>query len=276
MRAHATDLLPAKITRLREILLAASPLLVAYSGGVDSATLLALACETPGVVVKGILADSPSLPREALREAIDEAKMQGWPVEILPTRELEDPRYVANPVNRCFFCKAELFSRMEAEAEAGGYHSLAYGENADDIAYERPGALAAAQFQVLAPLREAGLSKSEIRTLARQRGLRAADAPAQPCLSSRIRHGIPVTTAALSLVEAAERLLAKRGYSIYRVRHVGLVKESALPRALVQVAPEETPRIMLEQEDLRKELQAVGFAEVEFDPQGYHGPSLAQ
>ena len=263
-----------KTEQLREILRSHSPLLVAYSGGVDSATLLALACETPGVEVRGILADSPSLPRASLREALEEADRWGWPVEVLNTQEMENPDYAANPLNRCYYCKAELFFRMEVRARELGVACLAYGENADDVAADRPGSVAAVEFQVLAPLRLAGLGKAEVRELARRLSLRMAEAPAQPCLSSRIRHGVPVTPEALALVEASEAFLRERGYRLLRVRHLGLADSGLGPRALVQVGPAELLRLGAEQAVLAQALCALGFAEVGFDEKGYQGPSL--
>jgi uncharacterized protein len=266
--------LSGKVRCLQEILQAHSPLLVAYSGGVDSATLLAVACATPGVEVCGILADSPSLPRHALARALDEARVQGWPVEVLHTNEMEDARYAANPLNRCYYCKAELFARMEAYAKEKGFRILAYGENADDLAADRPGSRAAAEFCVLAPLRQAGLGKAEVRQLARERHLSMAEAPAEPCLSSRLRHGVPVTPEALALVETAEALLHQKGYRILRVRHLGNEIPGGGPGALVQVSPPETPRLLQERDALAPALRDIGFAEVSFDENGYQGPSL--
>jgi len=145
-----------KEQRLRDILLARTPLLVAYSGGVDSTLLLAVAHDVLGDRVTGLIADSPSLPRASLAEALRVAGSIGASVEVVQTAELEDPRYAENPMNRCYFCKAELFSRMDAAARERGFAAIAYGENADDPAHERPGSRAAAEFSVIAPLKEAG------------------------------------------------------------------------------------------------------------------------
>ena len=183
---------------LRSQLRAVAPLIVAYSGGVDSAFLLAEASDVLGSGVTGVIADSPSLPRKALSDALD----------------------LANPNNRCYFCKAELFRTLEEIARERGIPSLAYGENADDMAQVRPGRQAAAEFRVFAPLRDAGLTKLEIRRLSAGLGLPTADRPAQPCLSSRIPHGTPVTRDALAMVEAAEEWVRSLGFRVFRVRHL--------------------------------------------------------
>jgi uncharacterized protein len=257
-----------KAARVVEILRAAAPVLVAYSGGVDSTVLLALAAELPPGSACGILADSPSLPRSALRAALDEAKRIGIPVRVLVTTELDNPDYASNPPNRCYFCKAELFQKMEATAAESGFASLAYGENADDPPAERPGSRAAMEFRVLAPLRDAGLHKAEIRELARARGLRAAESPASPCLSSRIPYGIPVTREALSRIENGEEILRAAGFRILRVRHL---VDARGPVALVQVAPAELPRLTALEPQIIPALLAAGFAAVEIDPLGYRG-----
>src|SRR5687768_696340 len=191
----------AKLAWLRRELAGAAPLLVAYSGGVDSTYLLAEAHRSLGDQVLGVLADSPSLPRQALADARNVAAQIGARVEIIETEEFANPAYVSNPVNRCYFCKAELFAKLDALAASRGFRAIAYGENADDMRQVRPGRQAAAEFAVLAPLRDAALTKAEIRALSRTLHLPTADAPAQPCLSSRIPHGTPVTLEALRMIE---------------------------------------------------------------------------
>ncbi len=202
-----------KLTQLEVLLRAHAPLLVAYSGGVDSTCLLAVAHRVLGDAVLGVIADSASLPRRALNEALSVAGSIGVRVKIIATKELEDERYTSNPWNRCYFCKAELFGRMISLARECGFSAIAYGENADDPAHLRPGSRAAAEFAVLAPLREAGLSKAEVRELSRLYGLPTADAPAQPCLSSRIPHGTAVTREVLRLVEQGEEVVRSSGIS---------------------------------------------------------------
>jgi pyridinium-3,5-biscarboxylic acid mononucleotide sulfurtransferase len=256
-----------KLTQLRAQLRAHAPLVVAYSGGVDSAYLLAEAHRTLGHSVLGVIADSPSLPRQALADALALAEQIGARVEVVKTGEFDNPQYTANPVNRCYFCKAELFTRLDALARERGFRAIAYGENADDMKQVRPGRQAAAEFAVLGPLRDAALTKAEIRTLSRELGLPTADAPAQPCLSSRIPHGTPVTIEALGMVERGEAHIRSLGFHIFRVRHIA---EPAQPvKARVQIAPEEMGRLPEVAGEVEAGLRAAGYADVEIDPAGY-------
>lgn len=255
-----------KIDALKTSLRAHAPLVVAYSGGVDSAYLLAVAQEELGENVLGVIADSPSLPRAALREALALAEQIGARVEIIATEEIRDENYVSNPMNRCYFCKVELFKKLDELARARGFAAIAYGENADDARQVRPGRKAAAEFAVIAPLKLAGLTKAEIRTLSRELGLPTADAPAQPCLSSRIPHGTPVTTQALAMIERGEALVRSLGFQVFRVRHFEKT-------ARVQIAPGELPRVEPFTAELISGLRAVGYENVEIDPAGYHGAS---
>ncbi len=254
-----------KITLLENILRAHAPLLVAYSGGVDSACLLAVAHRTLGDGVVGVIADSPSLPRRALQEALAVAAGFGARVEVVATQEFEDSRYLVNQPNRCYFCKAELFSRMDEIAQARNFAAIAYGENADDPAHLRPGSQAAAEFAVLAPLKQAGLTKADVRELSRTLGLPTADAPAQPCLSSRIPHGTPVTREAIALVERGEEFVRSLGFRVFRVRYL----DGGTAGARVQIAPDEIPALDGQREILNEGLRRAGFGFVEIDPQGY-------
>ncbi|MFV0338468.1 MAG: ATP-dependent sacrificial sulfur transferase LarE [Chthoniobacterales bacterium] len=259
----------------KEILRKHAPVVIAYSGGVDSSVLLALAHRTLGDRVLGVIADSPSLPRQALRDALDQAKQIGAKVEILATQEMQDPNYVANPLNRCYYCKAELFQRMDTLAQTRGFAAIAYGENADDPAATRPGALAAEKFAVLAPLKNAGIGKAGIRELARHWKLSSADMPAAPCLSSRIPYGTPVTSEALALIENAEKSLRSIGFRILRVRYKALqTGTSSRHGANIQVAPDELEHARTHQSEIIRNLQKIGFSEIEIDPLGYQG-SLA-
>jgi pyridinium-3,5-biscarboxylic acid mononucleotide sulfurtransferase len=261
--------LDTKLQQLDALLGAHSPLLVAYSGGVDSAVLLWRAVQVLGDAALGAIADSPSLKRSELQEALDFANRHQLPLRVVETEETHDPRYQANPVNRCYFCKHELFSQLDSLARREKFAAVAYGENADDAGDFRPGQNAAREFAVLAPLREAGLTKADIRQLAHQAGLEVADKPAQPCLASRIPTGLEVTPEKLSQVEQAEAVLEQHGFRIVRVRHLGA-------RALVQVSPAETPRLLepARMNEIQKDLRKLGFAEIEFDPAGYQGASL--
>ncbi len=260
-----------KLATLHAQLRAHAPLVIAYSGGVDSAYLLAEAQRTLGDGVLGVIADSASLPRQALAEALALAEKVGARVEVVRTDELANPDYAANPVNRCYFCKAELFTKLDALAVERGYRAIAYGENADDAHQVRPGRLAAEKFSVLAPLKDAGLTKAEIREHSRALGLPTADAPAQPCLSSRIPHGTPVTVDALAMVERAEAAVRALGFRVFRVRHIVTDREPV--RARVQIASEEMPRLPQVAVELVDGVRAAGYGVVEIDPAGYRSPA---
>jgi pyridinium-3,5-biscarboxylic acid mononucleotide sulfurtransferase len=255
-----------KVAQLRSLLRAHAPLVIAYSGGVDSSYLLAEAHAMLGNDVLGVIADSPSLPRASLAEALALAEKIGVPVEVVKTEEFSNPAYIANPPNRCYFCKAELFSKLDALAQQRGFRAIAYGENADDMAQVRPGRKAAEEFAIFAPLRDAGLTKSEIRVLSRQLNLPTADIPAQPCLSSRIPWGTPVTVDALAMVERGETAVRALGFQVFRIRHLA---GHHGPRAKVQIAPSEMDRLAATQSQLEAVLIAAGYREVEIDPQGY-------
>jgi pyridinium-3,5-biscarboxylic acid mononucleotide sulfurtransferase len=259
-----------KLNELRSILNGAGRLLIAYSGGVDSTFLLAEAADTLGDAAVGVLADSPSLPRTAFHRAIDTAKAFGAIVEVIATTELEDPRYSSNPSNRCYFCKFELFSRMQKIAVTRGFSAVAYGENADDAFQVRPGAEAAREFRVLAPLRMAGLTKSEIRFLSRERGLPTADIPAQPCLSSRIPHGTTVTRDALRMIEQAEEFVRSCGFIVFRVRYIAAGTGS--PSAKLEIDPAENEKLLPLEATIREALRAIGFRNLLIDPKGYSAP----
>ncbi|MEM9445942.1 MAG: ATP-dependent sacrificial sulfur transferase LarE [Verrucomicrobiota bacterium] len=258
-----------KEKKLQEILMQLEKPLIAYSGGVDSSFLLWSAWQALPNKTLGILADSPSLARSEKEAAQAFAKDHQIPIEIIQTQELKDPDYAANPLNRCYFCKHELFNRMQQFALDKGYSKICYGENLDDLAQERPGNLAAKKFQILAPLRQAGLKKQDIRALARKASLTVSNKVASPCLSSRIVYGIRVTPERLQQVEAAEDILRREGFRILRVRHQGHA-------ALLQVSPQETAKLLRPslQKKLTPMLQEIGFREIHFDPEGYRGASL--
>ena len=260
-----------KLATLRAQLRAHAPLVIAYSGGVDSACLLAEAQRTLGDGALGVIADSASLPRQALADALALAESIGARVEVVRTDELANPDYASNPMNRCYFCKAELFTKLDALATARGYRAIAYGENADDAHQVRPGRQAAERFAVLAPLKDAGLTKLEIREHSRALGLPTADAPAQPCLSSRIPHGTPVTADALAMIERGEAAVRALGFRVFRVRHI--VGAGQPPRARVQIAPEEMSRLPELTTDLERTVRAAGYAVVEIDRAGYRAPA---
>jgi pyridinium-3,5-biscarboxylic acid mononucleotide sulfurtransferase len=273
MEKTATDqsAVRVKLHNLQALLKEIGPLLVAYSGGVDSTFLLAEAVAALGDRALGVIADSPSLPRSSLAGALAAARGFGATVEVIPTTEIDDPRYARNPVNRCYFCKLELFTRMDRIAAERGFRTLAYGENADDAFQVRPGAGAAREFQVLAPLRMSGLTKTEIRLLSREQGLPTANIPAQPCLSSRIPYGTVVTVAALGMIEQAEECVRSCGFEIFRVRYVA--QKSNPPLAKLQIDPCEMDKLRPLEGQIRQAVRAVGFHDLVIDPDGYKAPS---
>lgn len=267
-----------KYERLQELLKRYGSCLVAYSGGVDSVLLAYVARQTLGEKSLAVIADSPSLPRRELQEALELGNQFGFPVRVVRTREFENPDYLSNPGNRCYFCKNELFTELAPLAKTEGFAVLAYGENASDVGDYRPGAKAAAEFQVRAPLKEAGLTKVEIRELSAQLGLPTAEKPQMACLSSRIPYGEPVTEQKLSMIEQAENLLRDLGFYDVRVRHHQLAaNSSALPAkntlhlARIEVGQKEL-RKFLEDNNSSKVVAAlteIGYAHVTLDLAGY-------
>ena len=235
--------------------------------------LARVAWEVLGDKSLAAIADSPSLPRRELEEALAIARQFQIPVQVVQTREFDNPAYLANPNNRCYFCKHELFTELEPLAQAGGFAVIAYGENASDLGDHRPGATAAAKFQVRAPLKEAGLTKAEIRELSAQLGLPTADKPQMACLSSRIPYGEIVSPEKLRLIEQAEYVLRDLGFYDVRVRHHEL-KQGALARVEVGVAE---LKKFLENDtagQVAAALKKVGYLHVTLDLQGYRRGSV--
>ncbi len=258
-----------KATLLRSTLEDLGSVLVAYSGGTDSAFLAYAAYQALGDRMLAVIADSPSLPRAELAAALQFAAEHGIPCEVLHTSELENPDYRRNDAQRCFHCKDELFTQMEAARVRLGFEHLAYGMNLDDRGEFRPGQRAAAQHRAVAPLVTAGLSKAEIRGLARAQQLRIWDKPASACLSSRIEYGRPVTAEALLQVERAEEALHGLGFGQVRVRHHGDL-------ARIEIGREELARalslVMLDA--MTVAVRAAGFLYITLDMQGYRSGSM--
>ena len=244
-------------------------LLVAYSGGVDSAYLAWAAHQALGNNMLVITADSPSLARTQLADAIAFASEQAIPLEVIPTSELDRPEYVRNDGQRCFQCKDELFTLMEELLSARGFDVIAYGVNVDDQGDFRPGQQAAKVHHVAAPLLKAGLGKAEIRELARDAGLRIWDKPASACLSSRIEYGRPVTHEALSVVERGEDAIRALGFRQFRVRHHGEMVR-------IEIAREEMDRAL--NPAMAAQLTAIfkqlGFQFVTLDLEGFRSGSM--
>jgi pyridinium-3,5-biscarboxylic acid mononucleotide sulfurtransferase len=243
--------------------------LVAYSGGVDSAYLAWAAHQILAENMLAVIADSPSLARTQLADAIAFAREQGIPLEVIATTELDRPEYVRNDASRCFHCKDELFTVMEDFRQKHQFEAIAYGVNLDDQSDFRPGQQAARQHHVAAPLLDAGLTKLDIRALAQATGLRVWDKPASACLSSRIEYGRPVTREALSAVEQGEDALRSLGFRQFRVRHHGDIVR-------IEIAHDELPRALdpALAAELTHIFKALGFKFVTLDLEGFRSGSM--
>lgn len=259
----------AKAIRLQSELSELGRLLVAYSGGVDSAYLAWAAHQALGENMLAVIADSASLARTHLADAIAFAREQGFPVEVIATSELDRPDYIRNDGQRCFQCKDELFVVMEQLRSARGFDSIAYGVNVDDQGDFRPGQQAAKLHHVAAPLLKAELTKQDIRNLAREAGLRVWDKPASACLSSRIEYGRPVTREALDAVERGEDAIRALGFRQFRVRHHGDIVRIEIAREELDRAL--TPAMAAEFTSIFKQL---GFKFVTLDLEGFRSGSM--
>ena len=283
-----------KLEKLQALLKNYGSCLVAYSGGVDSVFLARVAHDVLGDRALAAIADSPSLPRRELQEALDIAAKFAFPVRVLQTQEFANENYTANPANRCYFCKHELFEELTPLARTENFAVIAYGENASDIGDYRPGAQAAAEFQVRAPLKEAGLTKAEIRELSLLLGLPTADKPQMACLSSRVPYGEKVTPAKLGMIELAEYALRDLGFHDVRVRHHALPlspfpfqNEGGTPAAAgklatgnsnlemalarIEVNPAEMSKFLAHgvADKIAEALNKIGYAHVTLDLKGY-------
>ena len=256
-----------KVSALEEILGRLPGAVVACSGGADSAFLAEVAHRVLGPRSLAVTADSPSLPRSELRAAEALAVSRGWRHLVVATSELEDERYAANPVNRCWFCKSALMDRLGPIGEERDAPVL-LGTVTDDLGDWRPGIAASLDRGARHPLVEAGMAKQDVRTASRRLGLTTADKPAAACLSSRFAYGVRVTRAGLERVERAEELLHARGFRVVRVRDLGA------GRARVEVGPDEVGRLLAAAGDIERALLALRFREVVLDPRGYRSGSL--
>jgi uncharacterized protein len=268
---NTVAILDQKAERLRQILAGRARLIVAYSGGVDSAFLAWMAHQVLGGQMRAVIADSASLARTHLEDALAFAREHEIPVEVVETQELENPAYIRNDAMRCFYCKDELFTVLERYREARGFDAIAYGINADDEGDFRPGQQAARQHHVLAPLLEAGLNKAEIRELARQADLRLWDKPASACLSSRMEYGRAVTPEALRIIERGEDALRALGFRQFRVRHHGEIVR-------IEIARDELPRALTAEMagEFTALFKGLGFKFVTLDLEGFRSGSMNQ
>jgi uncharacterized protein len=258
-----------KLKALEDRLRGLGGVMVAYSGGVDSAFLAATAHRVLGDGMLAVLADSPSLARRDMEQARAFAESNGMPLRVIRTDELDKPEYQRNDSSRCFHCKTELFIGMEALGGELGFRHIAYGMNADDTQDFRPGQRAAQEHAVLAPLADAGLTKAEIRALAKAAGYTLWDRPAAPCLSSRVEYGRTVTREVLEQVERGEESLRQLGFREFRVRHHGEL-------ARVEIARGELERALTVEmlDAITKELRKAGFHYVTLDTTGFRSGAM--
>ena len=255
-----------KQTRLREILRSFDRVLLAYSGGVDSAYLLHVARQELGERAVAVIGVSPSLMSEELEDARSLAAKLGAPLREIETHEIDDASYASNPNNRCYFCKSHLFEALEQIATTEGFDAVLDGTNLDDLKEWRPGAQAGSEHDVRSPLREAEMTKAEIRELSHVAGLETWDKPAMPCLSSRIPYGTPVTREALEMVGKTEGWLRAHGIREVRVRHIDA---NDTLTARVEAAPEEMPAVFALRDELTPIAKAAGYDAVVLDLEGY-------
>lgn len=263
--------LAAKRERVLDLLREAGRVAVAFSAGVDSTVVAKAAALACGDAAVAVTAESDSLARGELDDAVRLADLIGIRHVIIRTREFLNPSYAANPANRCYFCKSELYSRLAELQPELGFDAIVNGANLDDQGDHRPGMVAAAERQVRSPLLEAGCTKEDVRALAKDWGLPIWDKPAMPCLSSRVAYGVAVTPERVRRIDAAEAWL-REAYGL-RVLRVRLLADD---RARIEVPREELPSLLVEPDRSRivDHLRSLGFAEIEFDPEGFRSGRL--
>ena len=259
--------LDRKFADLKKLVSGYGSLIVAYSGGVDSTFLAAVAHEVLGFNTLSVTSRSPSVAPEELEAAIALAKTRGWRHLVVDTNEIEDPRYLANDGRRCFFCKTELYTHLGQVAAAEGVTKVANGANTDDLGDYRPGMEAAKNFEVVSPLVEAGMSKQDIRDISKCLSLPTWDKPAQPCLSSRIPYGTVVSVGALAMIGKSEKGLRELGFSVVRVRHYGQT-------ARVEIPIDDFERFEYVRSEAERIVLASGYKVMELDPKGFRSGAL--
>ena len=267
--SHSEAAWPARLDRLRAEIARARVVVVAYSGGVDSSLVLRVAHEVLGENAHGVIGRSDSYAAEELRLAVAQAEAFGAQVEIVSTGELSDPNFRSNPIQRCYFCKTELYRELGEVAARVGATAILDGTIADDLADWRPGRRAAEEHRVRSPLAELGFRKADVRAAAAHYGLASHDKPASPCLASRIPYGTEITREILSRIERGEQLLRSLGFRIVRVRHHGDVARVEVPLADLPKLASEPVKSLVESELLR-----LGYRAVVMDPRGFRSGSL--